>query len=580
MRRSIVLAFTTAFLLKMTFAQQTLAQQTLAQSPPQTLPFTDTANTWAADCIQDLATKQIINGYGDRTFRPNNQVSRAEFATMLQKAFPGSAQRTAPTFRDVPNEYWAANAIRATAERGFLSGYPDGSFRPTAPIQRVEVVVSLGSGLPISSARDPAEVLSKSLYDWGYVPQYARIPLAAAIVNNRLVSYPSPTLLRPSAAASRADVAALICQTQSVSSAQPAAQPAIVLSQYVAQMMSSPTALPGGIQLSRVFYNLALERYPQNTVNLALTGLGGMAVSEDSNTIAIVGAGMGDALPRFTLLNASTGAVRWSQTLSEKGEFPIFLRNNQVIVGTPKGVEVWNMANRRRQSLFNAIPSGIGGMALSADGRYLTVGSGLQVSVWDLQSGLQVRSWQVEPSENGVLLVAMSKAANGQPLVVAALGQKVQIWNVSTGARVQEVTPQLGDFVRALAISPDGKWLVATAFGQGAELWDLANNRKDRTLATNSDAQVMQFSPDGRYLAMGYPAQYHGDAGEGLMSIDSLQLWELKGSGRLVGSWQAHGDIVRAIAFSANSRTLFSASWEGMVKAWSIPDPLIENPTP
>ena len=92
------------------------------------------------------------------------------------------------------------------------------------------------------------------------------------------------------------------------------------------------------------------------------------------------------------------------------------------------------------------------------------------------------------------------------------------------------------------------------SFDQGAELWDLSTNGQVRTFSTNSNPQVMTFSPDGRYLAVGYEAQYHGDAGEGLRTIDSLQLWDIPGNGRLVGAWQGHGDVVRSISFSQVSQ--------------------------
>ena len=118
------------------FALNALHQKALAQTAPS---FSDAENTWAADCIQNLATNQVINGYGDRTFRPNAQVSRGEFAAMLQKAFPGAPRRSSPIFQDMQGGHWATNAVRAAAGQGFLSGYPDGQFRPNAPIQRLDM---------------------------------------------------------------------------------------------------------------------------------------------------------------------------------------------------------------------------------------------------------------------------------------------------------------------------------------------------------------------------------------------------------------------------------------------------------
>jgi WD40 repeat protein len=457
-----------------------------------------------------------------------------------------------------------------------LSGYPDGMFRPDAPIQRVDVMVALMGGLPRSTARPSDEVLSKSLQDWGYIPQYARMPLATAIVHQFLVSYPHSNLLRPGDAASRADVAALICQAQSLEKNQPSPVP----EKYLTQMLTTPAPLPGGIQLSRVFYNLPPQSYPQDVANLALNSLGSFAVSEDGNTIAINGSGWGEATPRLILLNANTGSLQWSQNLPEKGDFPVFLRNNHVIVGTAKGVEVWDMATQKRKYFFDTPPSNSKAMALSPDGNYLTVHHGNNISVWQWQSGRRVSNITVG-SPNGALTVVMAANQEGQPLVAAPINQNVQIWNGITGQLLQTIPSKFQDPpIVSIGISLDARWLTIGSFNQGAELWDLSTNSQVRTFSTNSYPQVMTFSPDSRYLAVGYEAQYHGTAGEGWRTIDSLQLWEIPGNGRLIGAWRGHGDVVRSISFSRDGRTLYSGSGEGVVKAWNIPNPLIENPTP
>ena len=152
------------------FAQtQTVqAQATQAQTPA----FSDVpADYWAHDYIQGLAKSNVISGFGDGTFRPNEPVTRAQFAAILRQAFLQSQPPTAQAFRDVPAGYWATGAIASARSAGFLSGYPDNTFKPNDRILRVQALVSLANGLKYP-AGNPQDL--SSYQDADTVPAYAR----------------------------------------------------------------------------------------------------------------------------------------------------------------------------------------------------------------------------------------------------------------------------------------------------------------------------------------------------------------------------------------------------------------------
>jgi len=112
--------------------------------------FPDTQNYWAQPFIQNLAQRNIVTGYPDDTYRPEQLVNRDEFAAILQKAFSQKSERqiaSGSVFKDVPEGYWAAPAIKAAYEMGFMKGYPGGEFRPNQSVSRVEVLVSLARNL-------------------------------------------------------------------------------------------------------------------------------------------------------------------------------------------------------------------------------------------------------------------------------------------------------------------------------------------------------------------------------------------------------------------------------------------------
>ena len=92
---------------------------------------------WAADYIGYMQQFGIITGYPDGSFRPDAPVARAEFAAIASR-FEKLTEGT-KSFTDVPAAYWAAKYINFAATRGWVNGYPDGTFRPKDPITRAEV---------------------------------------------------------------------------------------------------------------------------------------------------------------------------------------------------------------------------------------------------------------------------------------------------------------------------------------------------------------------------------------------------------------------------------------------------------
>jgi hypothetical protein len=200
---------------------------------------------WAHDFIQALVGRGVIAGFPDGSFRPDEPVTRAQFAAMVRKAFNKSAIRSGVQFEDVSSSYWAASAIQQAYTTGFLSGYPGNIFRPEQNIPRAQVLVSLASGLEYDSTSTTA---LSAFADAGEIPAYAQSKIAAATQRQIVVNYPTVSQLAPNQTATRADVAAFIYQAL-VSSGQAAAiQSAYIVGQAtpVPQAVKIPagTAIP------------------------------------------------------------------------------------------------------------------------------------------------------------------------------------------------------------------------------------------------------------------------------------------------------------------------------------------------
>lgn len=102
--------------------------------------FTDvTSNLWYYDYIGFMEDFGIINGYGDGTFGGDEYITRAEFAVIACR-FDDLSSDESCKFSDVADDHWAASAITAAAEKGWITGYEDGTFNPGAYITRAEAV--------------------------------------------------------------------------------------------------------------------------------------------------------------------------------------------------------------------------------------------------------------------------------------------------------------------------------------------------------------------------------------------------------------------------------------------------------
>ncbi|WP_164775508.1 S-layer homology domain-containing protein [Paenibacillus glycanilyticus] len=112
--------------------------------------FQDTASHWASKDLSLGAKLGIINGYPDGSFRPDASVTRAEFSTLVVKAFALRLENGGKEFEDTQTS-WARDSIGILAYYGVISGYPDGTFHPDQKITRAEMVAILSKILILQS---------------------------------------------------------------------------------------------------------------------------------------------------------------------------------------------------------------------------------------------------------------------------------------------------------------------------------------------------------------------------------------------------------------------------------------------
>jgi hypothetical protein len=196
--------------------------------------YGDIEGHWAQSCIQRLSQQGTISGYPDNTFRPDSPITRAEYAALLNQAFPDvEAQRGTANFVDVSSDYWGQEAIQTAYRKGFLSGYPNQEFRPNDLISRVETFVALASGLDYDTPDNVSGILATAYGDAAEIPAYATEEIAALTQQQAIVKTDAGSnRFNPATAATRAQVAATLCQLKFEVSGIP--------NDYIAQPVQDP----------------------------------------------------------------------------------------------------------------------------------------------------------------------------------------------------------------------------------------------------------------------------------------------------------------------------------------------------
>ncbi|MFD2371393.1 S-layer homology domain-containing protein [Brevibacillus sp. GCM10020057] len=184
------------------------------------VPFASAANSsfsdvprnhWAYKEITEMAEKGIIAGYNDRTFRPNNQVTRAEFAKIMIAAADVDIEKRSisQTFKDVPKSHWAFYYVEYA--KPYLTGYKSGStytYKPNEAAVREDIAVALVRLLGYDKKYNADLNQLKKFKDDDEISPALRSYIAIAIQTNLMQG--SNNYFRPQDPITRAEAASLL----------------------------------------------------------------------------------------------------------------------------------------------------------------------------------------------------------------------------------------------------------------------------------------------------------------------------------------------------------------------------------
>lgn len=177
--------------------------------PGMFLPFTDVTNHWAYSAIKRVYTRGLMVGMDEKTFAPNQQMSRAMLAVILYAMADKPEVTGESPFTDVPAGAWYTDAVIWAAENGIVSGFGDGTFRPNAAITRAQAAVMLYGYAAFTGADVTARADLSAYSDAGQIPSWAKDAMQWANVRGLMVGRDS-SHLAPNGGATRAEMAAIL----------------------------------------------------------------------------------------------------------------------------------------------------------------------------------------------------------------------------------------------------------------------------------------------------------------------------------------------------------------------------------
>ncbi|WP_162341489.1 S-layer homology domain-containing protein [Paenibacillus paridis] len=135
----------------------------------------DIQGHWAEKTIETFVKLDIVNGYADGSFRPNERITRAEFASIITRVFDiTGGHHTDIVLLDI-DQHWAAQAIEALVQAGVINGYSDSTFRPDQTISREEMVLMMSRMLSMQKVKQDGTAAFTDIDD-----SYAKDEITAA----------------------------------------------------------------------------------------------------------------------------------------------------------------------------------------------------------------------------------------------------------------------------------------------------------------------------------------------------------------------------------------------------------------
>ncbi|MEK4452562.1 Ig-like domain-containing protein [Paenibacillus sp. FSL L8-0506] len=124
------------------------------------LEFSDVANHWAKEAVNDMGSRLVIEGTGNGQFTPDQAITRAEFAAIVVRGLGLEMEQAATPFSDVKTTDWYNSAINTAFAYQLINGFEDSMFRPDEHITREQAMLIIAKAMKITALQTKLSVQS------------------------------------------------------------------------------------------------------------------------------------------------------------------------------------------------------------------------------------------------------------------------------------------------------------------------------------------------------------------------------------------------------------------------------------
>jgi WD40 repeat protein len=254
-----------------------------------------------------------------------------------------------------------------------------------------------------------------------------------------------------------------------------------------------------------------------------------------------------------------SGQETTQRSITGDGAYALGLNelSGRYITGDEAGrVRLWDLTDGASIGRFPGHEAPVRALAFAPDGATAASASVDGVlRLWDVAS----EELRIEINHEMTTVGALAFSPGSTSLVVGGRGGRVRLFDASTGSPIIELTGETRDIV-SVRFSPDGA-LIAAVSSERTVVWAAATGAQVASFASEDGAAgALAFSPDSSLLAVGVKRED---------GVGVIQIIDLSSQATLV-SLPAHNDIISALDFSGDGRTLAAASLDGTLSLWQV----------